>query len=158
MWKTTPSPRAVKCGCARRPLPVMSGHAPPSSVESRDTSGKKLRTALTGAAREPPHHHRQQHRDGTERPGVFTASWRTPVNGEPEPRSLPLFVLSRRPDVSRAPPPRRGRRRGGRGGRGGSNRERCVVLLRARAEWRTARRRRYRWRSIHRRSRQEVTD
>ncbi|TNN33200.1 hypothetical protein EYF80_056634 [Liparis tanakae] len=25
----------------------MSGHAPPSSVESRDTSGKKLRTALT---------------------------------------------------------------------------------------------------------------
>lgn len=152
-----------------RPLPVMSGAPslfPPSSVESRDTSGKKLQTALRPGLREPHHHHhhhRHNRRNGSIEPtetGVFTdsrsrASWRPPV----KPRAtfilfvLAVFTRLRRGGAARRSSPfpsggegGGGRRRYSSGGSGGNSRT-GEVLSTVRAEWRTARRRRYRWRS-----------
>lgn len=71
-----------RCGWLMRPLPVMSGAPslfPPSSVESRDTSGKKLQTALRPGLREPHHHHHHSHNRRNDS-----------IESRPKPGSLPI--------------------------------------------------------------------
>lgn len=115
--------------------------------------------ASSSSSSSPPQPPQRQHREPTET-GVFTDSRSGRHGGPPlnqEPHLSSLFSQSSRASAEEGPPGEAfpsggegegggGRRRYSSGGSGGNSRT-GDVLNTVRAEWRTARRRRYRWRS-----------